>query len=926
MTDRAGLASTPPTESCLHEWFSLQARAHSERPALTFGPRTMTYAEVEDRALRLATHLQRRGVRRGQLVAVKMAPSAAAVCAVLGVTLAGGAYVPIDAEYPLERARFMVRDSGARLLVTDDPDEALAPEVDCVRLEQDSDFSALGEAADYRVPDSHPGDLLYVIYTSGSTGTPKGVEVEHRNVWRLFSATRDWFRFSEDDVWTLFHSLAFDFSVWELWGALLHGGRLVVVPRPVARSTGDFLALLQSERVTVLNQTPSAFAELIRVEAREDSPEARTLRLVVLGGEALRFATLEPWFRRHTDSSPQVVNMYGITETTVHVTYRRVGAGDVARPESVIGVPIPDLKTYVVKQGSDPALSPPGEVGELYVGGGGVSRGYRNRPDLTGERFIPNPFEELPPVLYRSGDLVRLNQDGELEYVGRADRQLKVRGYRIEPGELEAAILTHPGVQEAAVVTHPGSDGVESIVAYVVAHSSGPLPVGAEIRTYLRARLPSFMVPERIVLLDKLPRTGNGKVDRDALVHHGDERSSDAPKYVPPQDQLQHQVVAIWEELLGVQPIGIQDDFFDLGGHSLLAVRMVRQVGLAIGGEVPVTLLYEHRTIEALTRALVQAGAGTSANPVTVIRAEGSRPPLFFLHGDHQGGGFYCIDLGRKISPEQPVYGLQPHGIDNLPVPASVAEMARFYIPIIRSVRPRGPYCLAGYRPAGYVALEIAQQLRESGDDVPVVVMIDPGRPKRRVRLAQAVVASAGRLVGASEERRVEAFLRLQEGFHRLKRMRGDTLGRAGGAAPLDGEDPGTVRLRQAVQSRAAEDALRSRSPRPNWRLTGDESDLSRWSRAERHEEEFGRYAWATSSYRPRPYAGRVVIFWSRDAAEVPTTAPGTTRWWQQFLSDLEAHYVPGDHASSVTRWADLLAAELRVCLDPRSWPDPERS
>jgi len=903
-------------DRCLHELFLRQAEAGSERQALTESSRTLTYGELATRARGLAGRLQELGVGRGSVVAVHMAPSSGAATAVLASLLAGAAYLPIDVEYPEDRVRFMLQDSGANLLISDRGDgDGWADGPARLRIRSEEDLEALATGAPYRAPASEPSDLAYIIYTSGSTGVPKGVEVEHRNVVRLFTETERWFQFSSQDVWTLFHSLAFDFSVWEMWGALLHGGRLVVVPRAVARSTADFLGLLQRERVTILNQTPSAFAELIRVESHGEGDSTLCLRRVVLGGEALRLGMLAGWFERHGDESPQVINMYGITETTVHVTYRRVLRGDTRLSASIIGQPIPDLQVYLVKEKTFPLqLVGAGEVGEMCIAGAGVARGYRGRRQLTEERFLPNPFGGPGKTLYRSGDLARANDDGELEYVGRADRQLKVRGYRIEPGEVESTLVKFPGIQEASVLPHTGADGVSSLVAYVVSTKPGRPVAAGPVREHLRQHLPPFMVPETIVELERLPRTANGKVDKDALVAQMSQRSSDSAAYVAPQNPLEQQMVAIWEELLGVDPVGTEDDFFDLGGHSLLAVRMTRQVGLALGRDVPVTLLYEHHTIRGLAAALARTEAVGA--PVTAIRATGSRPPLFFLHGDHQGGGFYCLNLGRKIAPDQPVYGLQPHGIDNLPVPATIEEMAAYYLPLIREIQPTGPYHLVGYRPACYVALELAQQLEAAGEEVSLVAMIDPGRPRRRILLSQAVVAALARPLGVGTKRQVDAFLWMLGLFHQLQALRGYALGRAGGAAPMDGEDPSILRLREEVQSRRRALLRESSVKTGGWELVGEEGDLSRWSRAERHEDQFGRYSWATAAYRPRPYRGRVVMFWSRDAAEVPTTAPKTVAWWRRFLSDIESHYVPGDHASSVTRYADVLAAELRRCLD----------
>ncbi len=403
----------------LHERFAARAaRAPGTVAAVCDGER-WTYAELDRRANQVANHLVRLGVAAGDLVGLRFERSLEMVAAILGVLKAGAAYVPLDPAYPEERLAFMVEDSRVRVVLTS---------LDGVE----------GDASDpgIRVSAQHPA---YVIYTSGSTGRPKGVIVRHGNVARLFSATERWLDFGAEDVWTLFHSYAFDFSVWEIWGALLYGGRLVVVPYWVSRSPEAFHELLRDERVTVLNQTPSAFQQLIRAEYGQ--PGDLALRYVIFGGEALAPAALAPWFERHGDERPRLINMYGITETTVHVTYREVSRKDVA---SAVGRPIPDLGVHL----ADPSLNlvPPGVPGEILVGGAGLAMGYLNRPELTAERFLPNPFGEAGSRLYRSGDLARRLPDGDLEYLGRIDAQVKIRGFRVELGEIEAALTRHPAV------------------------------------------------------------------------------------------------------------------------------------------------------------------------------------------------------------------------------------------------------------------------------------------------------------------------------------------------------------------------------------------------------------------------------------------------------------------------------------------------
>jgi amino acid adenylation domain-containing protein len=472
-----------PRDACLHQLVEDQAGRTPEAVAVTFEGQHLSYGELNARANRLAHYLVRLGVGPGVLVGIYMERSIEMVVALLAALKAGGAYVPLDPEYPSERLTFLLDDSAATVLLCQERLRKSLPEsparVVCL------DSGAVEFAAE---SDANPGlratpdDLAYVIYTSGSTGLPKGVMVTHDNVVRLFRATEPWFRFDHRDVWTLFHSYAFDFSVWEIWGALGYGGRLVVVPFDVGRSSSEFYELLCEERVTVLNQTPSAFRPLMAVDATVGRAGELSLRLVIFGGEALELASLRPWFERHGDHRPQLVNMYGITETTVHVTYRPLSKQDCGgAPGSLVGRPIPDLRLYVLEPSGQPA--PPGVPGEICVGGAGVARGYWNRPELTAERFVADPFAPGSGArMYRSGDLARRRPDGDIEYLGRIDQQVKIRGHRIEPGEIEAALAQHTAVREAVVVARQIAPGDDRLVAYVVLDPR-PDSVGAQRET-----------------------------------------------------------------------------------------------------------------------------------------------------------------------------------------------------------------------------------------------------------------------------------------------------------------------------------------------------------------------------------------------------------------------------------------------------------
>ena len=433
------------------------------------------------------------------------------------------------------------------------------------------------DAAALGLTSSH---LAYVIYTSGSTGMPKGVMVEHRNVSRLFRATEKWFHFNAKDVWTLFHSFAFDFSVWEIWGALLYGGRLLVVPTACSTHSAGVLPIALSRGVTILNQTPTAFRQLITAQSQSEA--FHRLRHIIFGGEALELHMLAPWIERNDPERTRLVNMYGITEITVHGTYREISAADVlARRGSLVGKAIPDLRIYLLDGQLEPV--PLGVSGELYVGGAGVARGYLNRPELTAERFITDPFSAEPEArLYKTGDLGRWLPDGNIEYLGRNDFQVKIRGFRIELGEIEARLAECAGVREAVVIAREDSPGEKRLVAYVVSREGVELQRGVALRNQLSTVLPDYMVPSAFVSLAALPLTANGKLDRGALPVP-DQSAVITQAYEAPVGEIETTICQIWEELLGLERVGRHDHFFDLGGHSLLAVQVVSQLTANLG-------------------------------------------------------------------------------------------------------------------------------------------------------------------------------------------------------------------------------------------------------------------------------------------------------------------------------------------------------
>ncbi len=596
---RAHARKSFAVKRCLHEIFEEQVRRTPNAIALTCEGASMTYGELNRRANQLAHAVRAQGIGAEALVALYVERSLDMVVGVLGILKAGAAYLPIDPAYPTERIDFMISDSGVALILTDRAMQERLPAAKALVLCIDNAMALSAQPDTNPASGTRPEGLAYVIYTSGSTGKPKGCLIEHRNVVRLFSATDAWFGFTAQDVWTLFHSIAFDFTVWELWGALLHGGRLVVIPYDLSRSPERFYELLVRERVTVLNQTPSAFQMLMRAEEKAAQRDL-ALRYVIFGGEALEFQSLRPWMTRHGDRKPQLINMYGITETTVHVTYRPLLLADLDTDVgSVIGEPIPDLGFYILDPEQRPVAT--GTAGEIYVGGAGVARGYLQRPELSAEKFIDSPWR-AGDRLYRSGDLARARADGNIEYLGRIDQQVKIRGFRIELGEIQSQLARHPSVRSAVVVARDDK-GEKRLIAYVVPQN-GPAPAPSALREHLATVLPEYMLPTRFVNITNLPLTANGKIDQHALPALSRDRPELEQSYVAPRTAAEAHICATFVELLEVEPVGIGDNFFHLGGTSLLSIRALSLLRERHSLDIPVARFFQGPTALELARFL----------------------------------------------------------------------------------------------------------------------------------------------------------------------------------------------------------------------------------------------------------------------------------------------------------------------------------
>ncbi|MDV7241304.1 MULTISPECIES: non-ribosomal peptide synthetase [Rhodococcus] len=611
--------------------FLAQAGRHADRRAVN----ELTYRALACRSGILARRLQDAGAGRGTVVAVSLPMGTELIVAILAVLRCGATYLPIDPSSPAERVRFILEDAEPTLAIGSTELLGHLPRID----------HHVTETEPSTYPDSRvrAGDIAYIIYTSGSTGVPKGVPIPHRNVMRLFAASREWFTFTADDCWPLLHSYAFDFSVWEMWGALLHGGRLVTVPEDVVTSPADLAALLVDEGVTVLNQTPSAFGHLVDALDAEGARERLRLRYVVFGGEALDPAVLRSWFAAGSPGDTELINMYGITETTVHVTAARV-----TTPDSLdIGVPLRDLRTYVLGPGLRPV--PPGITGEIYVSGPGVSPGYLGRRGLTASRFVADPFVPGGERMYRTGDLARYDATGSLDYRGRIDDQIQLRGYRVELGEITAAMTAVSGVRAAVATVYAPKAGDDRIVGYVVPEpGTDPDDIEDVVRGHLIRTLPGYMTPSTLMLLDRLPLTSHGKVDKAALpVPRWRGASADGPR-----TDTEHRILPLFTAVLGAEQIGIHDDFFTLGGNSLLAAALVSSIGAELGVALRVATIFDNPTVAAVAARVDETGrTGTASGPFARTIPEGTAVPLspaqerlWFLDSA-AGGGTYLLGL-----------------------------------------------------------------------------------------------------------------------------------------------------------------------------------------------------------------------------------------------------------------------------------------
>ncbi|MCM3623871.1 amino acid adenylation domain-containing protein [Brevibacillus borstelensis] len=708
-----------PEDMCFHQLFEEQVEKTPDEVAVVCGDVRWTYRELNRRANMLARYLQKNGVGPEQLVGICLERSAELVLAILGIHKAGGAYVPIDPGYPKERISFIVSDAKPSLLLTQERLCSVLEPGETTVINLDADWDIVQQESDSNpVCIATPENLAYVIYTSGSTGTPKGALIIHRGLVNYLHWCKKAYPAEEGTGAPVHSSVAFDLTITSMFVPLIAGRTVMMLPETEGvEGLGNLLK--ESENFSLVKITP-AHIQLLNQQLSPDHVKTCT-RSLVIGGENLLAETVALW-RRHAPGTA-LFNEYGPTETVVGCIVYQIPENMAATESVPIGRPIDNMRVYLLDSNMQPV--PIGVPGEIYIGGAGVARGYLNRPELTAERFIEDPFyPEQGSRLYKTGDLARYLPDGTLEYLGRTDHQVKVRGYRIELGEIEGVLSQHPAVKDNVIAVMADGSGEKSLVAYVVMNPD-TRSAHVELRAYLQEKLPVYMVPSHFVTLDELPLTSNGKVDRNALPlpeRSGTELES---SYMAPRNPVEAKLVTIWEDLLSVSPIGVYDNFFRLGGHSLLAVRLFARIKEEFHQNVPLSVLFKDPTIAHLAQMISQSKTEIGHSSLVTIQPNGSHLPFFCVHPI--GGGVFCYQrLSGLLGSEQPFYGLQSRGLadDQEPL-SSVEEMAIHYLEQIRSVQKSGPYVLAGWSFGGIVAYEMAYQLREAGEQIAALILMD---------------------------------------------------------------------------------------------------------------------------------------------------------------------------------------------------------
>jgi amino acid adenylation domain-containing protein len=849
--------TTPEFDNeCYLHLFETQVARTPNALAAVLGAEQLTYDQLNRRANQLAHYLQAVGVGPEVPVGVLLERSLEMIVALFAIFKAGGAYVPLDPEYPEERLRFMVRDAGLELVVTKEKLASRLSDTVVMSIRLDVDWPEIANENQDNPPLlATASSLAYIIYTSGSSGIPKGAMVTHAGMVNCLQWMQQSYGLTEQDGFLMHTSLNFDPSVWEVFWPLMVGGRVVVAPSP-GMLDSSALRYMAEHRVRCAYFVPSLLGVLVKEPGLS---EVSSLRYLISGGEKLPLGVMREFQEL---SRAELHHSYGPTETAIAATEWTC----VADAERVLmGRPIGNTQVYVLDGQMEPL--PVGVTGELYIGGAGVGRGYVGHPEFTAERFVPDRFSgKVGARLYRTGDMVRYDQEGNLEFVGRVDEQVKLRGYRIELGEIEAVLRRHQQVRAAVVVLSEEENEDKRLVAYVVSEAQP-----SELRAYLKAQLPNYMVPSLFVALHELPLLPNGKINRRALPSPGESTTSDS--LTTPRDVLELQLIQIWKEVLGREQIGLRLSFFDLGGHSLLALRLISKVEQLVGQKIPLSILFQGATIEQLAVTLRQRGGTLKEQSLVTIQSDASRPPLVLVHSA-SGSVMSYVALSRRLGREQPVYGLQSRGLDPDRKPTTrVEDMASEYIEELIAVQPEGPYHLGGWSMGGVIAFEMARQLIAQGKSVAPVVLID----------------STFQTGEAETNEMDDASLLLALAQHH---------GLFWDGAEGIFEDLSSLSLDEQLEYLLKKGAGYSQFP----------LDLG-ISQLRHLFELFKANVHAAENYRPAKSNQKVILL---QAADAPADdAAATLRRWEEVAEVVETHRLPGDHYSIVTEPNVTSLAEL---------------
>lgn len=704
-----------PKALCIHQLFDTQADKTPDAHAVVYGKDTLTFDQLYKKSNQLAHHLQSMGVRANTLVGISMERSVDMILGLLSILKAGGAYVPLDPSYPKNRLAFMMDDSEVSVLLTHSGLLSQLPDRKCKTFCMDKDWPTICHLSDDSPPtDTTPDNVAYVIYTSGSTGQPKGVCVPHRAVNRLVLNT-NYIVLTPSDRVAQASNASFDAATFEIWGTLLTGACLVGMTTDELLSPNRFELSISKKGITVLFLTTALFNQL----ASEVPQAFKKIRVLLFGGEA----SDPKWVKAILDhGGPEnIIHVYGPTENTTFSTWEKVEAVLENAVTIPIGKPISNTTCYILDENMQPV--PIGVPGELYLGGDGLALEYLNRPELNNVKFICNPFEETnDSLLYSTGDTACFLPDGNIEFLGRRDNQIKMRGFRIELGEIESALKMHPLIRSAAVLLNEGIDGGKAIIAYIVRHGKQEL-TDRQIHDFIEQKLPKHMMPFAFIAIDEIPLTPNGKVDRKALPNPSHLKNKPMDTYLAPRDKMERHLVEIWEKVLGVTPVGVEDDFFTIGGHSLLVVRALSEIKKIMNEDVSVADFFKGPTISQLADTLKSRSSSLSWSHISPLQTNGSRTPLFVIHG--------LILLKNYLPSNQPIYFISSLGSDGGKSPhyCSVEKKAGIYLEGIKSVQPHGPFLLCGYSFGGMIAMEAARQLVDEGYQVPLVFLVDPTIP-----------------------------------------------------------------------------------------------------------------------------------------------------------------------------------------------------